>query len=489
MMQFDGDPKKYKLFMARFLSNVDEVLEESDNKLKLTLLLDQCTGEAFNLIEDCVMCEPEQGYRTALEKLERRFGKNHLIARSYIDSVMKGGSIKLNNVKALVMLADDMGKCQNVLSQLRFTSDLDSTGTIETIIQRLPDCFQTQWVRRSSKILDQGREPTFKDLTTFIEERAKDYSSKYGQSYAERQAAASASKTKQYEHTSKPKQKKRNATTLSTNVCSCDATTAGPDDESTCASTSTSKESKKCVFCDRTGHYIATCFLFKKLSLQEKRDAVKKNNLCFRCLKAGHGSASCDKLCSKCSMKHHFHLHEEKVDSSKQTEDKKTAAAGVVASSTFKDRGRASLGVLRVCAKNEDKKVMCWALVDSGSNTTFIKRNVADALGIKGPDHIFSVNTLGGTSSHDEMCVDFVMTSEDGETSVDVKGAFTIPSLKIQARYDGTAHTKFKHLTDLNFPAVEKEIDILIGTDCRKSEVSQVFELHVCSPVVSSLNL
>ena len=90
MMQFDGDPKRYKLFMASFLSNVDEVLEEGDSKLKLTLLLDHCTGEAFNLIEDCVMCEPIEGYRTALNKLERRFGKNHLIARSYIDSVMKG---------------------------------------------------------------------------------------------------------------------------------------------------------------------------------------------------------------------------------------------------------------------------------------------------------------------------------------------------------------------------------------------------------------
>ena len=157
MMTFDGDPRRYKLFMASFRSNVDELLEDSDAKLKLTLLLDQCTGDAFDLIEDCVMLEPDHGYRTALEKLEKRFGKNHLIARSYIDGVKLGGSIKLNDVKALVKLADDMGKCQNVLSQLRFTSDLDSTGTIETIIQRLPDAFQTQWIRRSSKILDRGK--------------------------------------------------------------------------------------------------------------------------------------------------------------------------------------------------------------------------------------------------------------------------------------------------------------------------------------------
>ena len=463
MMTFDGDPKRYKLFMASFRNNVEARLDD-DDQLKLTLLLDQCTGEAFELIEECVMLRPEQGYRTAIEKLERRFGKNHLIARSYIDGVKKGGVIKPNDVKALVKLADDMRKCQNVLTELRFASDLDSTGTIESIIDRLPECLQNQWVKRSSKILNMGREPTFQDLTSFVEERADDYNSKYGQYIAEKRNAA-PSKPKQHDNFNKSKERKRNVTTLATSTTGGEASAAGL--ESTCTSTATSQELKrKCVQCDKPGHYIATCFRFKKLSLQEKRDVVKKNNLCFRCLKPGHGSATCDKVCSKCSKKHHYHMHEDASDSSKPTDDKKTAAAGVVASTTFKDRGRASLGVLRVRVQSEDREVMCWALVDSGSNTTFIKRNVADKLGIKGPEHIFSVNTLGGASSHDEMCVDFLLASEDGSKSVDVKGAFTIPSLKIQARYDGTAHEKYKHLADLKFPAVDAEVDILIGTDC-----------------------
>ena len=104
--------------------------------------------------------------------------------------------------------------------------------------------------------------------------------------------------------------------------------------------------------------------------------------------------------------------------------------------------------------------------MDSGSNTTFITRSVADKLGIKGPGHAFCVNTLGGAKSHDEMCVDFVLASEDKCLSVDVKGAFTIPSLNIRARYDGTAHTNFEHLKDLTFPSVDATIDVLIGTDC-----------------------
>ena len=122
--------------------------------------------------------------------------------------------------------------------------------------------------------------------------------------------------------------------------------------------------------------------------------------------------------------------------------------------------------MLRVRVRSDDREVLCWALVDSGSNTTFIKRSVADELKLKGPDHVFAVNTLGGTTSHDEMCVDFMLLSEDRTKSVQVEGAFTIPSLQIRARYDGTTHTKWKHLSDLHFPAVDDEIHILIGTDC-----------------------
>ena len=147
ILTFDGDPKRYKIFMASFLTNIDKILGADDDQLKLTLLLQQCTGKALELIEDCVMLSPERGYRKALEKLEKRFGKSHQLARSYIDGVKAGGVLKLNDVEALVQLADDMEKCQTVLSELNFKSDLDLTGTIESILARLPDSFQKSWFR------------------------------------------------------------------------------------------------------------------------------------------------------------------------------------------------------------------------------------------------------------------------------------------------------------------------------------------------------
>ena len=61
ILTFDGDPKKYKMFIASFQSNVEEMLDEDDYKIKLTLLLQHCTGKALELIEDCVMLAPPRG--------------------------------------------------------------------------------------------------------------------------------------------------------------------------------------------------------------------------------------------------------------------------------------------------------------------------------------------------------------------------------------------------------------------------------------------
>ena len=290
--------------MASFQSNVEEKLDADDYKMKLTLLLQHCTGKALELIEDCVMLPPHRGYATALEKLEKWFGRNHHIARSYINSVTKGSAVKLNDVEALVQLALDMGKCQTVLSELQFTSDLDSTGTILSIVRRLPDSFQMQWIRHSNKILKSGREATFNDLTLFVEARADEYSSLYGQSYAE-QHCSSAPSTVESEN--KKVAKTRNepierVTTLATD-------TAGPDIK------------PRCTHCAREGHVIWRCVKFKGLSIDRRKEVANKLNLCIRCLKDDHDSTNCQKRCGTCDGEHSTLLHD-------QTETKETSDNG-----------------------------------------------------------------------------------------------------------------------------------------------------------------
>ena len=252
--------------------------------------------------------------RSRISHCNRKVGESHLIARSYIDGVKKGESINPNDVKALVKLADDMRKCQNVLTELRFASDLDSTGTIESILDRLPESLQNQWIKKSSKILNMGREPTFQDLTTFVEERADDVNSKYGQYIAEKRSAVSTNPNphdqfNKSQDTNKSKsherQRSQPVTTLSTEVHS----TAGPDVK------------QKCAHCVREGHVIWRCFKFKGLSVDGRKNVAKDLNLCYRCLREDHDSRSCQRKCATCDGEHSTLLHD-------QTDTKETSDNG-----------------------------------------------------------------------------------------------------------------------------------------------------------------
>ena len=476
-LSFDGDSRKYGTFKTAFTTNVEDVLGVDNYATNLVKLIKYCKGDAKSLIEDCTLLPEKVGYEKAWAKLDIRFGRNHLIARSYMDAVTKGPPIRLNDYKALVRLADDMEKCQNALSQLRFTSDLDSDGTLDTISRRLPDCFQARWMKRVSRLMDsEDREPTFKDLAQFVEENAKVYSTRQGQAYAERRARSTTAAAPESKQRDKPptktKAQRQNVTTLAT-ITSVEPpapATAGPTDECALVATDVSSCPPKivCVLCEKPHHGVARCFKFKKLSLQDKRDVVKKHNLCVCCLKSGHGSSSCDKVCPTCQKKHHFHLHDPKP--SGPTTPAKPAAekpkpADVTTAFTLNVKSQASLAILRVRVQLEGNERLCWALVDSGSNTTFVKRSVANELGLGGREYMYSVNTLTGVTSHHKRCCALTLTSLDGGDEIFVE-ALAVDNIPLRARYDGESHKKWQHISDLEFPEADAPIDIIIGTDC-----------------------
>ena len=187
-LEFDGNPRTFLAFLASFKTNIEQKLSDDDEDaaLKLTYLIQHCVGDAKYLIDDCAMLEPRQGFETAMERLRDRYGQGHVIARSYIESVTKGPPIKQYDVKALVKLKDDMVKCQSVLSLLQFSSDLDCTGTLISVCERLPECFHLKWARKAAKILKSGRNTRFSDLVDFVRSETNVYSSKFGLFYAER---------------------------------------------------------------------------------------------------------------------------------------------------------------------------------------------------------------------------------------------------------------------------------------------------------------
>ena len=99
ILTFNGDPVMYYKFIRCFETNIQDQI--SDSSLRLSYLIQCCTGEAKESIEDSMIQEPTEGYQRARKILEKRYDRPHIIAHAYIQKLTEGPVLKPNDYKAL----------------------------------------------------------------------------------------------------------------------------------------------------------------------------------------------------------------------------------------------------------------------------------------------------------------------------------------------------------------------------------------------------
>ncbi|VDP94230.1 unnamed protein product [Echinostoma caproni] len=170
IVYFDGDSGRYWLFTRSFQGAV--AIRVTDDESRLSYLIDYCKGEAKEAIECCAIVDPSEDYAEVLSILRRRFGEPHITARARIDELVGGPQIRNLDPVAFMKLAGEMRNCRNTLHQLNYVPDLNSSRRIAAIVGRMTQVLQFKWSENASCMLRQGREPTFPDLTEFVDERA-----------------------------------------------------------------------------------------------------------------------------------------------------------------------------------------------------------------------------------------------------------------------------------------------------------------------------
>ena len=178
-LKFDGNPMNYPRFIANFKTNIEE--RELSPNVRLTYLIQFCTGTAKEAISNCVMLPEKEAYLKAREILHNLYGQSHIITRAYINKVTKGGIIRDGESEKLQQLARDMENCRINLTQLGCESEINAQSNLEKIVARLPRYLQAEWAKEAFVSLEKGKVPTFKDLTTYIIIKAKLASSAFGQ--------------------------------------------------------------------------------------------------------------------------------------------------------------------------------------------------------------------------------------------------------------------------------------------------------------------
>ncbi|VDI64456.1 Hypothetical predicted protein [Mytilus galloprovincialis] len=139
-----------------------------------------CRGEAMWCIEDCVLLVSDEDFKRASAILYSRYGRPHVIARSFIEKLVYGAQIKASDIEGLSKLALDLEKYEITLSQLGFNSDIDNSENLRCIVKRLPMHMRTKLIDIAHSIGESGREPRFSDLAKFVDEKSRIASSMYG---------------------------------------------------------------------------------------------------------------------------------------------------------------------------------------------------------------------------------------------------------------------------------------------------------------------
>lgn len=163
---------------------------------------------------------------------------------------------------------------------------------------------------------------------------------------------------------------------------------------------------ESCIFCGKLGHPSQPCFHLKKMTQEEKTEKMKESHVCFKCLKKGHRSKECkgNGKCPSCGKGHYKLLCYGK----KEDESVSQITDGVQALTTTQN-------VMTMKASNKEEKLVVRGtmkvkvfgaghkyrvarlLIDSGSDISYIKEDLAKELELKSVGkRLFSTEVFGG---------------------------------------------------------------------------------------------
>lgn len=171
-----------------------------------------------------------------------------------------------------------------------------------------------------------------------------------------------------------------------------------------------SSTASTCILCKAdTNHPLYKCPAFNEMKINDRRETVKKHNLCFNCLKKGHGSQKCksENRCTKCKKMHHSMLHKDEVNvnvnvevfddsdegntSDTEVENNEQDRESVNSSEESEHllinwkSNNCILRMTKVKIRGPKGTIEVDALFDEGSTASIIDDSLVESIGVDGP--------------------------------------------------------------------------------------------------------
>ncbi|XP_072173968.1 uncharacterized protein [Diadema setosum] len=254
---------------------------------------------------------------------------------------------------------------------------------------------------------------------------------------------------------------------------------------------------KSCIFCERQNHGLEECREFSRKPVEQKREFVKNEGLCYGCLSKGHMSKQCPKRseCKICSKRHPTCMHDDTFKQStaegerenkekqetqstkaKETPKEKEANCHKAISGTDASLTSMVLPVYLSSLDSPEKEILVYALLDTMSDTTFTADSVGEELQV--PSHAATLRLTTMTDNCTNIPCrryeNLVVRGFKSAEKIPLPAAYSRNSIPLDEAHIPTPETaiQWPHLNSLADQLAPKQdcpVGLLIGYNCARA--------------------
>ncbi|XP_036146380.1 uncharacterized protein LOC118646806 [Monomorium pharaonis] len=438
---FDGNYAEWETFRDRFTSLIIHNKDITDFA-RMHYLSSSLKGSALECISKIKITA--NNFNTAWKTLTARFESKRRTLSSLLSTLLGLPTLTRESASDLQSQCDKVNLALASLEKLdRSASDLWDDMLVHLMSNRLDPVTRKAWTLHTSGV---DAPPTYEALNQFLTYRIR---------ALEECSLSSATKS------SKP-------------AASSRVHVATASDGATSA----------CPLC-KARHYLNACPDFISKNVNQRREMVKRFKRCFNCLSSRHAAPDCNSKysCRSCAQRHHSMLHSDADSSSdsnavaarKAQPSTSSAAAGEVhsmlASTTSSLKSQILLATAWVRIRTvSGRSVTVRALVDQGSEATFISENLAQLLRAKRIRMSVAISAVGGidvgTVRH---ATSILISPRDSDSPSLSTTALILSSLTSYAPKRMSDLAAIRHLSGIKWadadPTSSDPINVIIGAD------------------------
>ena len=461
---FSGNCIDYPYFMATFSEVVEAKI--TDPRGRLTRLIKYLQDEAKELVQPCVYLPPADGFIRAKKLLEKQYGDRYKILAQYRKELKSWPKLKSHDSKGFRQFYSFLLKYKATMETLKTGSAYDSPELLQRLQLILPTFLQERWNRRNYQCRKRKDvEAGIDEFIAFVEEESTiindpNYSRWALQEFRDEDTSFKSKKTLK--------------------------------------SMLTGSSNKSCPVCDE-GHDLDKCGKYLQLQVEERRKLLYDKKLCFGCYGPSsetHRARSCHlkRQCDTCGGTHPTGLHGYQRRRTKPPDNyrrspstyqqqgnpiqpENTAPIGVGFSKL--DLEVTSLNVVAVQLTHPSSSTIIHtkALLDTGSQGTFVHENILDQLKIRGAATKISIKTMSGSTTEESRCVNNLVVSapQNSEIKICLPKTYSRSFIPVDKDEIPTPSKvkRWKYL-DVIHPFLQQEDDnmevgILIGGNCPRA--------------------